>query len=382
MFGFYVTAWVVCLVLSAGPELRLFETTLLYRAPYALLFELFPGFSGVRVPARFTVIAAFCLSVAAALAFARLVRQGDRHRRLLVAASAFALVVDGSLRRLPMATLPDTVPQLASADGVVLELPFGDAFTEAAALYRSSTHRHRIANGYSGYEPLFYRALRDGVVLKDPDALIELSTLTPVTVLIDRSRDPAGEWQTLATQAGAQALSADARYVVLHLPRLMRAPQAPPTLGGPVPVTAITASVRADRAAPRFSTAIRSPAGTRTARRSRATRSPPTSGWCRRSAPSNWIRDGGRWMCRVDSRSPCPKTARRGRSPWQGTTAVQTMRAALANPRAVRLVMPFAERRGRYVRLRQTADAATSPWKIAELRVFGPSEPVDQTPTD
>jgi hypothetical protein len=381
VFGFYVTAWVVCLVLSLGPELRLFETTLLYRAPYALLFEIVPGFDGVRVPARFTVIAAFCLSVAAALAFARLVRAADPRARLIVAVVALALVIEGSLRRLPMATLPDTIPQLASASGIVLELPFGDAFTEAAALYRSSTHRHRIANGYSGYEPLFYRALRDGVVLKDRDALVELSTLTPVTVLIDRSRDRDGEWQTLATQAGAQMRSADARYVVLYLPRLTRAPQASPTLGAAVPVTTITASVRADRAATlldgnpltgwdtdglqKSGDAITADLGTVSTIGAVAL----DQGWWPLDVPRRLevavSEDGETWTIA-----------------WHGTTAVQTMRAALANPRVVRLVMPFAGRRGRYVRLRQTADAATSPWKIAELRVFGPSRPVDQTPTD
>ena len=106
-------------------------------------------------------------------------------------------MVEGSLRTsADWRRSPNACPQLASADGIVLELPLGDAFGEAAALYRSSMHGHRIANGYSGHEPLFYRALRDGVLLEDAAALTELTSLTAGDV---RHRSPARPRRPLAS---------------------------------------------------------------------------------------------------------------------------------------------------------------------------------------
>jgi hypothetical protein len=66
---------------------------------------------------------------------------------------------------------------------------------------------------------------------------------------------------------------------------------------------------------------------------------------------------------------------REWRPVWSGVTALQVMRAALANPRQLRLEMPFPPSRGRHVRLRQTATGGGAPWIVADVRVFGTAIP-------
>ena len=61
-------------LLCFGPQPRFLGVPFMYRAPYSWLMAL-PGYDAVRVPARFAMLAALCLSVVAALAFARLTRR-------------------------------------------------------------------------------------------------------------------------------------------------------------------------------------------------------------------------------------------------------------------------------------------------------------------
>jgi hypothetical protein len=67
---FYGCAAFAMWVFSLGPDPMILEHRLLYQAPYGWLMRL-PGFDGLRVPARFWMMAVACLSVLAALAIAR-----------------------------------------------------------------------------------------------------------------------------------------------------------------------------------------------------------------------------------------------------------------------------------------------------------------------
>ena len=69
-------------ILSFGPQPSFHGTPFWYRAPYAWLMGL-PGFSNVRAPARFAMLAQLCLAAAAALA---LVKVRDWFPRPLAAA--------------------------------------------------------------------------------------------------------------------------------------------------------------------------------------------------------------------------------------------------------------------------------------------------------
>src|SRR4051812_33216721 len=63
---FYALAAAVMWVFSLGPAPTLMNRPFIYKAPYAWLMML-PGVDGVRVPARFWMLAALCLAVAGGL---------------------------------------------------------------------------------------------------------------------------------------------------------------------------------------------------------------------------------------------------------------------------------------------------------------------------
>jgi hypothetical protein len=55
---------------------------------------------------------------------------------------------------------------------------------------------------------------------------------------------------------------------------------------------------------------------------------------------------------------------------WRGSTAAQSVAAALENPREVPVVFEFAARPARYVRIMQVGQSRTS-WAVAELGIKG-----------
>ena len=154
-----------------------------------------PVFGAIRAPARFAMPAMLALSVAGALAFSRLT--SDRAWR-----PAFTLllmcgvVADSWVTNLPMVPLPDRWPA-TRADGfaAVLELPLGDVFDDIAAMYRTTDHRHPVLNGASGFEATHYFTLKSALEEHDPAALDGLPADAPVLVVVDRRKDPSGQWQ-------------------------------------------------------------------------------------------------------------------------------------------------------------------------------------------
>ena len=76
---FYVLATLAMWLFALGPTARLFGERVLYKPPYSWLM-LMPGFrDGFRAPARFAMLAAVTLSIAAALAFWRLAESARRN---------------------------------------------------------------------------------------------------------------------------------------------------------------------------------------------------------------------------------------------------------------------------------------------------------------
>ena len=127
-FAFYVLATLGMWVLALGPTARLFGERVLYKAPYAWLMVL-PGFADeFRAPARFAMLAALTLSVAAALAIGRLTAGlGRRVRVATYLIVAVAVAADGWIEPLPLPAPPppNTAIDGLSRDVVVLELPLG-----------------------------------------------------------------------------------------------------------------------------------------------------------------------------------------------------------------------------------------------------------------
>lgn len=128
-----------------------------------------PGLGGMRVPARFHAFVSFSLAAFAAGTLDRLLARLDAQRRraALIACAAF-LFLELAPKPVPWVRLPreeDLPPVyawLAGRDDVeaVLELPLRDPETEVLYMYYGTRHWKPLVNGYSGYFPHRYVALR------------------------------------------------------------------------------------------------------------------------------------------------------------------------------------------------------------------------------
>lgn len=162
------TMWIFVLVLSAlaivlslGPELRFGERVV--PLPYRFFYRHVPGFNGMRVPARISVLALFGGSLLVAWGAAGL-SEGRRTRwagPVLVGLLLFDYQTHGLDGMVPEApAIPPVYEALNKApSGTVLELPIheGEAITrESLYMYYSTVHFNPLVNGFSGWWPNDY----------------------------------------------------------------------------------------------------------------------------------------------------------------------------------------------------------------------------------
>jgi hypothetical protein len=154
----------VAVILSFGPEARLFGRVV--PLPYRFLQLYFPGFYGMRVPARFAALALVGGSMLAAWG-AKLVLERSRRYSGIAAAGILALLLfeyqTGPLDRiLPEAPpIPSVDRWLAEAPspGAVLVLPIHEGeeiVQDSIYMYYSTVHFRPLVNGYSGWWPNDY----------------------------------------------------------------------------------------------------------------------------------------------------------------------------------------------------------------------------------
>ena len=139
---------------------------------------------GLRVPARFFMLAVFCLAIAAGLAVAALHGAYPRLARAVTAAAALGLLADGWIRAMPLGVPPRPFATALAKNGVVLELPVTDDNVNVAALYRGTQHRLPVVNGYAGYVPPHASVIDWALVRKDPSILTELRRGRPLYVVV------------------------------------------------------------------------------------------------------------------------------------------------------------------------------------------------------
>jgi hypothetical protein len=183
-FAFYAGAAMIMYIFCLGPEPAFLGKPFWYKPPFAWLMEL-PGYSNVRAPARFAMLAELCLSVAAAIAFVRIRQRLPRHLASSLAIAALAgAVADGWILDLPLPDLPPRIASLESIhDGAVVELPVGDVARDIAAMYRSIYHHRPVVNGYSGFVPVHYILLGVALQAGETDALAALTSGGPLTIV-------------------------------------------------------------------------------------------------------------------------------------------------------------------------------------------------------
>ena len=183
------TALVACLAfcLSLGPEIRSNGRLIGEGGPYALLYSHFPGFDGLRVPARYAMLVILFLAFTAGFGVAEIERRFRKAWELALALSLLVIVesfsapivINGTAAEGGYAAPPPRVytgeqippayrflTSLPAPGTVVVEFPFGEWGYEVRYMFYSTNHWHPILNGYSGTFPLSY-SLR-GALLRHP----------------------------------------------------------------------------------------------------------------------------------------------------------------------------------------------------------------------
>jgi hypothetical protein len=218
--AFYLVAGVVLFLCSLGPKPALFGEQILYEPPYAWLMRL-PFFADtVRVPARFGMLGALALSVAATMAYHRLTTATRLRSRVLVVVAA-GVIADGWIRGLPLPAVPEGKFHIPPAyhSAAVMELPLGDVWRDTAALYRATLHGVRSVNGYNGYEPSYYQVLRRALSFRNSTILKALAASGPVLIAVDNQLDRERSWVSfLSSQPDVTRLSEDGDWTLFGLP--------------------------------------------------------------------------------------------------------------------------------------------------------------------
>jgi hypothetical protein len=369
VFAFFVIASGLLFVFSLGPKPAFLGQQFLYQPPYAWLMRLSVFSDSVRVPARFAMPLVLTLSIAASLAFSRLVS----HRRsssLAFGLIAAAVVADSWIRPLPVIPPPAAWPSNVSTEHIAafLELPLGETLHDVAAMYRTTLTGRPTVNGYSGYFPEHYEALTLALEELDDSALDYLASRGRLLVVVERAWPYAKErigwlsgnpratlvaqdndyaWFVVATSSPRPAVQCGTRTIPIAAIRDWwgRAPLAPVTdknddtfwatgdsqrkgdflqldLGGLVDACSVRVSVGSH------------------------------AGSYPRSLSVTTSEDGVAWQTVFAAR-----------------TGGDAIGAAVAHPRDAALELPLGKRPARFVRLQIEADQPKVPWLVTEIAV-------------
>jgi len=188
---------------------------------------------GLRVPARFFMLATLGLAIAAGLAVAALNTTYPRLAKFITIAAVAGLLADGWIRGMPLGVPPRPFSTPLDRSGIVLELPVTDDNVNVAALYRGTLHGRPVVNGYAGYVPPHASVLDWALVRKDPSVLMELRRGHPLYVAV-ANHPEATTWSAFVeAQNGARLLEVGGAGRLYLLPAAPFARQV--TIGRPVP---------------------------------------------------------------------------------------------------------------------------------------------------
>jgi hypothetical protein len=170
-FLFYIGAALVLGWLAAGPSSAQWSAGSLWHA-YDWI-DWLPGYNGLRVPARFFMLATLCLAIAAGIGVAAIAT--TRRRAVATASIVCALaLVDGWILPMPLGTPPHALGTPLGSGAHVLELPLDDDGVNIAAMYRATMHGLPVVNGYAGYMPPHTAVIDWALRRGDPSVLTEL----------------------------------------------------------------------------------------------------------------------------------------------------------------------------------------------------------------
>ncbi len=362
--AFYLLCAAVCWVLSWGPFPRFFGQTVLYQAPYGWLLPL-PGAGALRAPSRLWMMVVLCLVVFMGIVVARLLAARSRPTvRLVTLVAACGLAADG-WAMIRTAEVPKILGVGPLQGGAVLLLPVGEVHPDIAMVYHAVAEDFRSINGYSGYQPPYYEALR--TLSEDADERLFAPFVDRGDVHVLVGRHETGLRELIARQPGAEVVSDDA-LVHYRVPQRAMAPVRMTPGGRRVSIHGVGASCSPERVA-------------------RITDGTVGSGWtCGGKAPDQTVIVDLGQSTTVGAivhamgasatffpRHLVVESSLDGTSwtaAWEGSPAAGALQAAMASPRDARILIEFPQRDARYLRLRQEIRGKDYIWLIAELEVW------------
>lgn len=366
--AFYSLAAVVMWLFSLGPAPTLMDRPFIYKAPYAWLMAL-PGVDGVRVPARFWMLAVLSLAVAAGLALRHLGARWPRLAKALPALACAGLLTDAWAAPIPMESPP--APRPIHTPAVArLELPVGLPH-DAVVLYRAVGHRRPVVNGYSGYFAPHYWALRYLLEQGNPEVLTRLSGLGAIEVVVDHDLDDSGRWRHfVGSHPQAEAVYRDEQYTTYRIAhgaaikplakiegdllpvRSIAAADNPALVGGMTDGDIVTRWHAGREQRPGDSITV-DLGDTREVNGVEMLIGGYVADFPRQLSIATSL-DGATWA-----------------DAWTGGTATTAFAAALEDPLTVALPFGFPPHPARYLRLTQNGSERIYYWSIAELRIRG-----------
>ncbi|HXG76424.1 MAG TPA: hypothetical protein VNJ53_07640 [Gaiellaceae bacterium] len=185
----------VCAVLALG--LRDASGLERFLTPYRLLYDLAPGWDGVRTPGRLTVLTSLALALLAGAGAALLARRAGRAGPALAALALFAILAEG-LGPLAHPRVPRPPEAVRREAAPHLHLP-----TEADLTYTYWTTAGfpPTVNGAGGFDPEPYIRLRAQVAgFPDARSVAALRQLGVRTVLFHPDRAAGSSWPDVAAR--------------------------------------------------------------------------------------------------------------------------------------------------------------------------------------
>jgi hypothetical protein len=347
---------------SLGPDPTVMDRRALYQAPYGWLMRL-PGFDGLRVPARFWMMALACLSVVAALAVDRL---SGRARRVVIALAIAGLLIDGWPREFRVLSAPALRP---SPPGVTarLDLPINDE-ADARALYQQMFDPVPLFNGFSGYFAPHYYAMRMLLEETDPRVLPLLAARGPIGVVVDHAGDPDGAMRKFVLSTpGATVERMEREWSSYRVPLAVAVQDLPDERGVPLRIKSLSTFPKPPDAGLALDGSLRT-------RWSGGAQEKPAEAIIELEQPDRVgqvVIPLGGYVTDFPARLEID-VSRDGvewQAAWSGSTALQAYFAALRHPREMPLVFELNKDSVRFIRLRQTGTGKHD-WSIPELRVL------------
>jgi len=175
--GLSAALTLLALWLSLGPLPQSRGRALAGLGLYGILYDHVPGFAGLRVPARYAMIAGVFLAVMSGYGAAEVMKRTRRGTPIAGGVLCAAFIVEAWFAPMLVnqtwgesgVTPPARVETAANAPAVyralrtlpagavIAEFPFGDPAWELRYVYYSTVHWKRIVNGYSGGFPQGYK---------------------------------------------------------------------------------------------------------------------------------------------------------------------------------------------------------------------------------